>query len=129
MQEVKKPPYTTRRGNIWQYHRRVSPKALIPIIGFAEYRESLQTPDIEIARTRAAIRNAVVEVELQAAKAELKRQQGISPLVHTNLSPESLRFIREAVVAHTLQADEEFRRSRPDENGREAYDLLISMQS
>ena len=100
---MKKPPYTTRRGNIWQYLRRVSPKSLIPILGFAEYRESLHTPDIETARIRAAIRNAVVEVELQAARAELKRQQGNSPPVTTNLSPESLRFIREAVLAHTLQ--------------------------
>jgi len=70
VRDVRKPPYTDLRGNQWQYRRRV-PDAPVPILEFAEYRESLQTSSMEEARIRAAIRNAEVTVELQA----VKRQQ------------------------------------------------------
>lgn len=100
---MKKPPYTERRGGQWQYRRRVTPASLIPILGFGEYRESLRTADIEVARVRAAIRNAAVEVELQAAKVQLKRQQAIKATpAPATLSPAALQYIREAVRAHTL---------------------------
>ena len=122
---MRKPPYTERRGGQWQYRRRV-PLDIAPILGFKEYRESLQTPDMEVARTRAALRNATVEVELQTARADLQRQQQAGKKATAapadKLTPHALRFIRDAVVAHTLQADEEFRRSRPNEDSLIAHE-------
>lgn len=51
---MKKPPRTEKRGGQWYYRRRV-PTALVSVLGFAEYRESLQTPDMDVARFKAAI--------------------------------------------------------------------------
>ena len=118
---MKKPPRTERRGGQW-YCRRV-PTALVPILGFAEYRESLQTADMAVARFKAAIRDAEVTVELQAAEAQLKA----SPVSQApaKLSAEALQYIRDAVTAHTLQADEEFRQSKPDQDSRIAHASIM----
>ena len=119
---MKKPPRTERRGGQWYYRRRV-PAALVSILGFAEYRESLQTPDMAIARFKAAIRDAEVSVELQAAQAQLKATKPCT--APAKLSREALQYIREAVTAHTLQADEEFRQSQPDEDSRTAHASIM----
>ena len=116
---MRKPPHTEKRKGQWYYRLRVSPAALIPIIGFGEYRESLRTTDIEVARVRAAIRHVEVTVELQAAKAQLKQQQSSTDKtqqVPLKLTPEALAAISDAVKAHVLQIDEDFRRSEPDED-------------
>lgn len=126
---MKKPPYTERRGGQWQYRRRVTPASLIPILGFGEYRESLRTADIEVARVRAAIRNAEVEVELQAAQVQLKRQQATKATpAPATLSPAALQYIREAVRAHTLSEDEQVRRARPDWESLDAYESIRAEQ-
>ena len=70
---MKKPPHTERRGNQWWYRRRV-PTQLTLILGRTEYRESLKTSDMEVARTRAAFKDAEVAVEFEKAKEQLKRQ-------------------------------------------------------
>src|SRR5574343_244999 len=49
VQDVKNPPHTERRGNQWWYRRRV-PTQLSLILGRNEYRESLKTSDVEVAR-------------------------------------------------------------------------------
>ena len=130
MQEVKRPPYTEPRGTRWWYRRRVTPDALIPIIGFAEYRHSLKTSDVEVARVRAAIRNAEVEVALQTAMAQLKQQQQAdkSTTSPVTLSPAALQYIREAVRAHTLSEDESVRRARPDFDSLGEYESIRADQ-
>jgi integrase len=126
---VRKPPHTEKRGGQWWYRRRV-PTALVSILGFAEYRESLRTPDINEARIRASIRDAEVTVELQAAKELLKKQQVSDPTTQAllNLTPEALTYIRDAVRAHTLRVDEEFRRAQPDEDSLFAYESSLGEQ-
>ncbi len=123
---MRKPPHTEKRGGQWWYRRRV-PSALVSILGFAEYRESLRTSDIDEARTRASIRDAEVTVELQAAKDLLKKQQASDQNSQTplKLTPEALAYIRDAVRAHTLKVDEEFRRSQPDEDSLFAYESSL----
>ena len=119
---MKKPPRTERRGGVWCYRRRV-PTALVLILGFSEYRVSLHTADMSIARFKAAIRDAEVTVELQAAEAQLKA----SPVIPApaKLSTEALQYIRDAVTAHTLQVDEEFRQSKPDQDSRIAHASIM----
>ncbi|MEJ8838661.1 DUF6538 domain-containing protein [Ramlibacter sp. AN1133] len=127
MQEVKRPPHTERRGGMWWYRRRV-PRELQPIIGRAEYRESLNTPDIEVARTRAALRGAEVAVEFEAARAQIKQQQQAVPALPAQLTPEAKRYIAEAVRVHVLDEDEEVRKSRPNDYAMEAYESIRADQ-
>jgi len=121
---VRKPPHTEKRGGQWWYRRRV-PTVLIPIMGFGEYRESLRTPDINEARIKASIRDAEVTVELKTAGELLKKQQAQTDQAPLKLTPESLAYIREAVRAHTLKVDEDFRRSQPDEDSLVAYESIL----
>ncbi|HEV8313705.1 MAG TPA: DUF6538 domain-containing protein, partial [Burkholderiaceae bacterium] len=126
MPDVKKPPRCERRGGQWYYRRRV-PQDLVAVLGFSEYRESLKTPDIEMARTRAALRDAEVAVELLAARRQVEAQQEREkPVEVATLSPDALRYIREAVRARTLQLDEQVRLSRPDEDGRFHYESTLA---
>ena len=46
------------------------PSALIQIFARAEWRESLGTSDIELARTRAAIKDAEIAIEIEVARAQ-----------------------------------------------------------
>jgi hypothetical protein len=66
-------------------------------------------------------------VELQAAKELLKKQQASVPSTQAllNLTPEALTYIRDAVRAHTLKVDEEFRRAQPDEDSLFAYESSL----
>lgn len=126
---MKKPPYTERRGNQWWYRRR-APTELVPVLGFAEYRESLRTSDIEVARTRAAVRNAEVAVELEVARASLRRppapnEASVAPITFT---PEDLQYIRAAVHAHVLQEDEAVRMERPDLDSLDEYASMRASQ-
>ncbi|WP_291010107.1 DUF6538 domain-containing protein [Hydrogenophaga sp.] len=121
---MKKPPRTERRGGQWQYRRRV-PTKLVSILGFSEYRESLHTPDMDVARIRAAIRDAEVTVELKAASEQLKKQQADCTKTPIKLTPEALAYIRDAVKAHVLQVDEDFRRSGPDEDSLFEYEHTL----
>lgn len=75
------------------------------------------------ARFKAAVRDAEVSVELQAAQAQLKASK--APVAPLKLSQEALQYIREAVTAHTLRADEEFRQSSPDEDSRVAHASIM----
>lgn len=79
------------------------------------------------ARIRASIRDAEVTVELKVAKDLLKKQQASDQDTQAPLkmTPEALAYIREAVHAHTLKVDEEFRRSQPDEDSLFAYDSSL----
>lgn len=126
---MKKPPRCERRGGQWYYRRRV-PLDLVAVLGFSEYRESLKTPDIEVARTKAALRDAEVAVELQSARAQLReqlaKQEREKPVTVDTLSPEALRFVREAVKAKALEFDELVRMSRPSEDGLIHYEGLIA---
>jgi integrase len=122
---VKKPPRCERRGGQWYYRRRV-PLDLVSVLGFAEYRESLKTPDIEVARMRAALRDAEVAVELQAARHQLAQRQHQEPATVDTLSPEALRYVREAVRARALEFDEQVRLSRPDEDGLTHYESTLA---
>lgn len=119
MSDVRKPSYTELRGNLWQYRRRV-PSSLVPVVDYSEYRETLHTSKIEEARTTAAIRNAEVTAELEAAKRRLK--VGTVSGSSQRLSAEALRYIRDAVHTHTLKVVDEFSRSRPD------FDSLFALQ-
>ncbi len=126
---MKKPPYTERRGNQWWYRRR-APTELVSVLGFAEYRESLRTSDIEVARTRAAVRNAEVAVELEVARASLRRppapnEASVAPITFT---PEGLQYIRAAVHAHVLKEDEAVRLARPDLDSLDEYASLRASQ-
>ena len=123
---MRKPPRTERRGGQWYYRRRV-PTELVQVLGFSEYRESLQTPDMAVARIKAAIRDAEVTVELQAAKELLKKQQSSNQTTQAplKLTPEALIYIRDAVRAHTLKVDEDFRRAQPDEDSLWAYESTL----
>lgn len=124
---MKKPPRTERRGGQWYYRRRV-PQVLISTLGFGEYRESLHTTDMAVARIKAAIRDAEVTVELQAAQALLKATTAniSGSKSQDKLSPAELIYIREAVKAHTLRLDEEFRQSQPDEDSRIAHSSIMA---
>ena len=51
------PLRTERRGGQW-YHRRRVPASLVLILGFSEYRESLSTQEMAVARFKAALRDA-----------------------------------------------------------------------
>jgi hypothetical protein len=66
VQEVKFPPYVKKRGNVYWFRRRV-PDELVPTLGRAEFVESLKTTDLAQARTRAAFRNAEIEVLFEKA--------------------------------------------------------------
>ncbi len=127
---MKKPPHTKKRGNVWWYRRTVNPPELRPIVGRTELAWSLETPDMEVARTRAAIRNAEVSVILEAAKATLRQQEAVSmgtPAPAT-LSPEALQYIRAAVHAHVLQEDEAVRLDRPDLDSLDEYASIRASQ-
>lgn len=124
---MKRPPHTERRGGQWWYRRRV-PRELQPVIGRAEYRESLNTPDIEVARTRAAFRDAEAAVAFEAARAQLKQQQRPVSQLPAQLPPDAERYIAEAVRAHVLQEDEGVRMSRPDSDAMEAYESIRADQ-
>ncbi len=127
---MKKPPHTKKRGNIWWYRRTVNPPELRPIVGRTEFAWSLETSDMEVARTRAAIRNAEVAVILEAAKATLRQQQAFSkaPVAPVTLTPEALQYIRAAVHAHVLQEDEAVRLARPDLDSLDEYASLRASQ-
>lgn len=127
---MKKPPHTKKRGNIWWYRRAVNPPELRPIVGRTEFAWSLGTKDIEVARTRAAIRNAEVAVLLEAAAVTLRQQQAGNKANPTpaKLSPEALQYIREAVHAHVLQEDEAVRLDRPDLDSLDEYASLRASQ-
>jgi integrase len=96
---------------MWWYRRRV-PRELQPIIGRAEYRETLDTPDIAVARTRAALRNAAVEVEFEMARAKLREESLEKPVLPDSLTPDSRRYITDAVRTLVLLEDEETRMAR-----------------
>ena len=123
---MKKPPHTERRGGQWWFRRRV-PNPLVPIVGRAEFRESLRTSDMEVARTRAAFRDAEIAIEFEKAKAVL-RQQFVAPLHLDELTPEEQQYVRERVRAHVLEEDDAVRMARPDENTRYAYDGIRADQ-
>jgi hypothetical protein len=112
---------------MWWYRRRV-PRELQALIGRAEYRESLNTPDIEVARTRAAFRDAEVAVEFEGARSRLRQQQAPAPEVPAQLTREAERFIADAVHSHILKEDEEVRMSRPDPDALEAYESIRADQ-
>lgn len=120
--DVRKPPYTEKRGGQWQYRRRV-PDELVPFIGRREYRESLRTPDIEIARTRAALRNAEVAVEFEQARRQLQAQPHV-PVIADELADDVARYIREAVRVWKLDEDESQRQSRSSDSDNAAYDFI-----
>ena len=63
---MKFPPYVKKRGNVYWFRRRV-PDELVPTLGRAEFVESLKTTDLAQARTRAAFRNAEIEVLFEKA--------------------------------------------------------------
>lgn len=119
---MKRPPHTERRGGQWWFRRRV-PNSLVPIVGRKEYRESLKTSDIEVARTRAALRDAEVAVEFEKAKGVLK-QQVVTPLQLEGLSPEEQQYVRDRVRAHVLEEDDAVRMARPDDDTREVYESI-----
>lgn len=124
MQEVKRPPHTARRGGQWWYRRRV-PADLKPFIHRGEYRESLRTSDIEVARTRAALRDAEVALEFEAARAKLKAQRAqepAKPQLPDILSADAMHYIREAVRAHVLEQDEAVRMDRPSPDSLDEYE-------
>lgn len=126
---MKKPPYTKKRGNVWWYRRPV-PLKLRVVVGRSEFAWSLETADMEVARSRAALRNAEVSVVLQASETTLAQQQGTSktspaPAV---LSPEAMQYIRDAVYAHVLQEDEGVRLARPDLDSLDEYESIRAEQ-
>lgn len=123
---MKKPPHTERRGGQWWFRRRV-PDQLVPIIGRAEFRESLRTSDMEVARTRAAFRDAEVAIEFEKAKAALRQQQ-VAPLQLDELTPEEQQYVRDRVRAHVLEEDDAVRMARPDDETREVYEGLLADQ-
>jgi len=128
VQEVKKTPYLYQRGGQWWYRRRVPP-VLVPIIGKAEFDESLNTSDRDVAMGRVAVRNAEVAVLFQSAKTKLKEQRVASaPIAVATLPPEALQYIREAVRAHVLKQDEEGRKARPDWESLDAYESILADQ-
>ncbi|MBL0920242.1 MAG: hypothetical protein IBJ14_16185 [Hydrogenophaga sp.] len=119
MQEVKLPPYVKRRGNVYWFRRRV-PDDLIPLVGRGEFMESLKTTELDVARTRAAYRNAEVEAVFEKARYDLKRQSGT--VLTDDPTPEQQQYIRDAVRFHLLDEDESVRLSRPGEDNLDSYD-------
>lgn len=125
---MRKPPYTKKRGNVWWYRRPV-PAKLQSIIGKVEFTCSLETSDMEVARTRAAFQNAEVAVEIQEAKARLNIQQATELYpVPVTLPPEAIQYIRKAVYARIMQEDERERDSWPNEDNLEGYESVRSNQ-
>lgn len=122
---MKLPPYVKRRGNVYWFRRRV-PEELIPLVGRAEFMESLRTSDLAMARTRAAYRNAEVEALFEKARYDHKRHAGTVLVVIP--TPEEQQYIREAVRALILEEDDTQRLSRPSEQDREGYDYVRSIQ-
>ena len=123
---MKKPPHTERRGGQWWYRRRV-PEKLVPFVGRAEFRESLRTSDIEVARTRAAYRDAEVATEFEKAKAAVRRQ-AVVPLQIDDLTLEERHYVRERVRAHVLEEDDAVRMARLDEDSKSAYEGIRADQ-
>ena len=66
-------------------------------------------------------------MELKAAKEMLKKQQVCDQATQAPLKliSEALAYIREAVHAHTLKVDQEFRRSQPDNDSLFDYDSSL----
>lgn len=125
MQEVKLPPYVKRRGNVYWFRRRV-PEELIPSVGRAEFMESLKTTVLDVARTRAAYRNAEVEAVFEKARYDLKRMS-VTALTDVP-TPEQQQYIREAVRYHILEEDDAVRLARPGEDDLDGYDYVRSNQ-
>jgi len=123
---VKLPPYVKKRGNVYWFRRRV-PEELIPVVGRAEFMETLRTTDVNAARTKAAYRNAEVEAEFARGRITIKRQAVVPILVETP-TPEEQHYIRAAVRAHVLEEDESMRMARPDDDTVEAYQGIRSDQ-
>jgi integrase len=125
VQEVKLPPHTEyRKGSKKIQYRRRVPDELIPYIGRDEFRHSLRTSDIEVARTRAAFRNAEVEFEFEQARAKLRADQAGLAAIREPLTPEAQRYVADAVHARVLDEDEQVRMSRPDGETLDIYHSL-----
>ncbi len=124
MQNVKKPPYTELRGRMWWYRRRV-PDDLIRLIGRAEFRESLKTSEVEVARTRAAYRNAEVAAAFESANTQAVLE-ALPAVAVTELAPDELQYIRDAVRARVVDEDEAVRIARPDDDSLDAYEGIRS---
>lgn len=116
---MKLPPYVKRRGNVYWFRRRV-PDELIPLVGRGEFSETLKTTELEVARTRAAFRNA--EVEAVFERARYQRQSQLGTALAEIPTPEQQQYIRDAVRAHLLDEDEGVRLARPGEDDLEGYD-------
>lgn len=122
---MKLPPYVKKRGNVYWFRRRV-PDELVPTLGRAEFVESLKTTDLAQARTRAAFRNAEIEVLFEKARYEVQRKAEVHLVLPP--SPQEQQYIREAVRALVLEEDEETRLARPRLDDLEAYEDFRSVE-
>jgi len=94
MKDDMKEPYICLRGSIWHYRRRV-PSRLAQIIGKAEWKTTLKTPDRKKAARMAHMLTLQYDAEIELAEQKLARQhprQNMSEALHltdeqvTNLS-------------------------------------------
>ena len=98
----------------------------MPLVGRGEFSESLKTTELDVARTRAAYRNAEVEALFEKARYDLKRQ--LRTVLADIPTPEQLQYIRDAVRFQLLDEDEGVRLARPGEGSPEGYDDYRSNQ-
>lgn len=82
---------------------------------------------MEVARTRAAYRDAEVAAEFEKAKAILSKQT-VAPLQLEDLTPDEQSYVRERIRAHILEEDDAVRMARPDDDSREAYEGIRADQ-
>jgi hypothetical protein len=80
---------------------------------------------MEVARTRAAIKDAEVAIEFEKAKEQLRRQAVVTP-VPRDLSREDQTYISEAVRVHILEEDEATRVGRPTATSLDDYEGFLS---
>jgi integrase len=100
-----------RRGAVYHYRRRVPPD-LLAEFGFADWRVSLKTKDLQEAKQRLHLKNVEVDREIATARARLGAKASPS------LPPEEVRRIAHSVLADWLADDEERRLSK----GSEAFE-------
>jgi hypothetical protein len=88
------------------------PSALVPIFAKVEWRESLGTSDIELARTRAAIKDAEIAIEIEVARAQFNAEPQTTT-VTKEVPREEQRHISDSLPECMLKVNKEVRIEAP----------------
>jgi len=103
MKDDMKEPYICLRGSIWHYRRRV-PLRLAEIIGKAEWKTSLKTPDRKKAARMAHMLTLQYDAEIELAEQKLARKHPGEALHLTDEQVTNLSLLHFRDLAKEVEA-------------------------